>query len=372
MSAVEDIGTVTGLGQHQLNIVKGLMELSLGDKYVFVVNELVADQLHDLYPNIRTYSYGKQFKLPRLLEKYYYFLNMWFVNQFIVPKAIKHINPSIVFQPYNCMTIRTRWKYPYALMVLDLYHRFFPDYMKKIKFRLSVKRHNAMMKNADLIVTSSSENKKHFKKFYPESLSRIRVVPVPIDIDTTDCEEFQVNKPYILCVNSLRYHKNIHTLVKAFNLINDRIEHNLILIGNGEWDEVDNIRTGSDRIIFTGYISSAQRNYLYGNADLFVSPTMFEGFGMTPLEAMLFEKKVLVSDIPVMRESTLGLAEYFGDIENESVLAKRILEVLEMEYPDGRLSAIKGRILEEYNPCVIAYKIHSCLTELVEADENSN
>lgn len=372
MSAVEDIGTVTGLGQHQLNIVKGLMELSLGDKYVFVVNELVAEQLHDLYPNIKTYSYGKQFKLPRMFEKFYYFLNMWFLNQFIVPKAVRHIEPTIVFQPYNCITIRTRWKYPYALMVLDLYHRFFPDYMKKAKFRLTQKKHDAMMKNAGLIVTSSTENKNHFKEFYPEFLSKVRVVPVPIDIDTSDYEKFEVKKPYILCVNSLRYHKNIHTLVKAFNLIKDRIEHNLILIGNSEWDEVDNISTGSDRIIFTGYISSAQRNYLYENTDLFVSPTMFEGFGMTPLEAMLFERKVLVSDIPVMRESTLGLAEYFGDIENEEILAGRILEVLEMEYPEGRLSAIKGRILEEYNPRTIADKIHSCLIGLVEADEDSN
>ncbi|HPJ22041.1 MAG TPA: glycosyltransferase, partial [Clostridia bacterium] len=223
-----------------------------------------------------------------------------------------------------------------------------------------------------LIVTSSTENKNHFKEFYPEFLSKVRVVPVPIDIDTSDYEKFEVKKPFILCVNSLRYHKNIHTLVKAFNLIKDRIEHNLILIGNSEWDEVDNISAGSDRIIFTGYISSAQRNYLYSNTDLFISPTMFEGFGMTPLEAMLFERKVLVSDIPVMRESTLGLAEYFGDIENEEILAGRILEVLEMEYPDGRLSAIKDRILEEYNPRIIADKIHSCLIGLVEADEDSN
>jgi len=372
MSAVEDIGNVTGLGQHQLNIVKGLMELSLGDKYIFIVNELVSEQLHDLYPGIRTYSYGSQKKLPNIFNKYYYFLNMWFLNQFIIPRAIKQISPSVLFQPYNCMTIKTRWKHPYALMVLDLYHRFYPTYMRKSKFLMTRKSHDAMFKNADLIITSSMENLRHFGEFYPSAVTKVRVIPVPIDIDTTDCTEFEVKKPYILCVNSLRYHKNIHTLVKAFNLIKDRIEHNLILIGNSDWDEVDNISKGSDRIIFTGYISASQRNYLYSNAELFVSPTMFEGFGMTPLEAMLFERKVLVSDIPVMRESTFGQAEYFGDIENEKVLADRIIETLEKEYEDGHLGRIKSRVLAKYDPKVIAGEIHSSLTGLVEPDENSN
>lgn len=372
MSAVEDINTVTGLGQHQLNIVKGLMRLSLEDNYVFLVNDVVRDQLLEIYPRIRTYSYGKQHKLPKIFEKYYYVLNMFCLNWFYVPKAIKNIDPDVIFQPYNCITIRTRWKKPYALMVLDMYHRFFPGCMRKNKYKLTVSRHDSMMEDSDLIITSSQVNKEHIGLFYPEAVSKVKIIPVPIDIDVDDCEYFETRKPYILCVNSMRYHKNIHTLVKAFNLIKDRIEHNLVLIGTNENDEADNIKSENDRVIFTGYISSAQRNYLYREADLFVSSTMFEGFGMTPLEAMVFKRKVLVSDIPVMRESTLGCAEYFGDIENEDYLAERIMEQLEKEYTEDYLEEIRRLVERKYSPKKIAQQIHDSLTELGNDNEDSN
>ncbi len=364
MTAVEDINTVTGVGQHQLNIVKGLMELSLEDNYVFLVNDLVEKQLLGIYPGIKTYSYGKQLKLPRIIKRGYYFFNLLYLNRIIISKAIGYIDPDVVFQPFNCITIKTRWKKPSALILLDLYHRFFPEFIRKAYYIYTVKRHDAMMRNSDLIITSSNENKSHVGQFYPEALHKVEVIPVPIEIDTEAFEPVDIGKPYILCVNSLRYHKNIHTLIKAFNLIKDRVEHNLVLIGTTENDEKENIKSKSDRIIFTGYISSSQRNYLYREADLFVSPTMFEGFGMTPLEAMLFEKKVLVSDIPVMREANFGSVEYFGDIENEEILSNRLIEVLDRNYTDKQLKDVKKQVLEKYNPTRIALQIHMKLTAL--------
>jgi len=147
MISVEDLDTVTGVGQHQLNIVKGLMELSFEDHYVFIANELVVKQLRDIYPKIKTYNYGKQLKLPRLINKFYYFLNSLYLNQIILPKVIKKIKPDLLFQPFNCVTIKTKWKLPMVLMVLDMYHRFFPQCLKKKKYQFTVLRHDAKKKN---------------------------------------------------------------------------------------------------------------------------------------------------------------------------------------------------------------------------------
>ena len=368
MVSVEDINTVTGVGQHQLNIVKGLMELSYEDNYLFLVNEIVDRQLKQMYPKIKTYNYGKQLKIPQFFKKFYYVINTFYLNQCVVPKIVKKVQPDIIFQPYNCITLKTKWKIPVAVMVLDMYHRFFPQCLTKKKYNFTVKRHNAIMKNSGLIVTSSQVNKKHIIQFYPKTKDKIKVAPVPIVIDTEDISEFPIKKPYILCVNSLRYHKNIHTLIKAFNLIKDNIKHDLVLIGTPEADEADNIKNKSNRIIFTGYISHQERNYLYSEADLVVSPTMFEGFGMTPLEAMLFEKRVLVSDIEIMRESTFNAAEYFTDIENETVLAERIEQILGQELDSKKLMSNKEQVNKRYSPSVVAKMINRMFVEFSGGD----
>ncbi len=365
MVYLEDINKVTGVGQHQLNIIEGLMELSYQDCYVFLVNDIVKKQLTKKYPKINTISYGKQEKFPKFFKKFYYFLNTLFLNQVHIKRIVKKIKPDIIFQPFNAISIKTKWKQPVVIMVLDMYHRFFPQVLGKINYMITKNRHDAMMKYSDAIITSSNVNKKHIVQFYPKSYNKISVIPVPISIDTSIIKEFIVKKPYILCVNSLRYHKNIHTLIKAFNKIKSEIEHDLVLIGTSENDEANNIKNKNSRIHFTEYISEAERNYLYQEADLIVSPTMFEGFGMTPLEAMLFEKKVLVSDIEVMRESTFNSAQYFKDIENEKVLAKRIIEVLEMKEDKIELKNNKNEVIKRYNPKVVAKEIHQVFINII-------
>ncbi|MCK5811334.1 MAG: glycosyltransferase family 4 protein [Clostridiales bacterium] len=361
MVHLSDVNTATGIGYHQLNIVEGLMALSLQEHYIFIVNDIVKEQLTKKYPKIITISYGKQDKIPKIFKKYYYYLNVLFIDQIYIKKIVNKIKPDVIFQPFNSITIKTRWKIPVVIMVLDMYHRFFSEQLGKAKYYITVKRHDSMMKYSDAIITSTNVNKKHISRFYPKSSKKINVIPVPISIDTTKIKKFSVKTPYILCVNSLRYHKNIHTLIKAFDLIKEKIKHDLILIGTSENDEANNIKNKNSRIHFTGYISEAERNYLYKMADLNISPTMFEGFGMTPLEAMLFEKKVLVSDIEVMRESTFNRAQYFMDIENEDILAKKIIEVLSIKEDNSDLKDCKEEVIKRYNPRVVAKQIHQVL-----------
>jgi len=365
MTSIGNPLDVTGVGQHQFNIVKGLMNLNLEKKYVFIVNEELEAYLKERYPNINTYNYGKQNKWPKIIDKYYFFLNSLYLDQYIVKKAVKKINPDIIFHPFNNVTIKTKCKKPVVTMVLDMYHRFHKSKLSSLNYKVTVIRHNAIFKHSHTIITSSNVNKKHIKIFYPNVLDeRIKVIPVPIDINPNIKVEYKTKNPYILCVNSLRYHKNTHTLIKAFNLIKDKVKFDLILIGQYSYDEENNIKNQSERIIFTGYISLEQRNFLYENALLFISPTMFEGFGMTPLEAMVFKTKVLVSGIEVMRESTFNKAFYADDITNEHKLAKRILEVLKIQVSEKQLNLLKDEVFERYNPNAIAAKIDNILSNV--------
>ena len=365
MMHVHDAISVTGLGQHQLNILEGIVESSLEDNYIFIVNEKVDRQLKEKYPRIKTYNYGKQGKVPKIIRRFRYDINMIYLDHFWLSKIVKKTHPDIIFQPFNSITIKTNFNKPVVTTILDMYHRFFEQCHDPTYYRTTVRRHDYMFRHSHAFITSSEVNKRHIQRFYPEvGDERIHVIPVPISINVNVQKEYRLPRPFILCVNSLRYHKNIITLAKAYNLIKDKVDLDLVLVGSGDWDEANSMQYKSDRIHFTRYISAEERNYFYKNAELFVSPTLFEGFGMTPVEAMLFKKKVLVSDIEVMRESTFNSAFYFDDIRNEKKLADKLLEVLNTEVPDEELERIKDKAMALYAPKKIAAMLHAVFEKI--------
>ncbi|MBN2852660.1 MAG: glycosyltransferase family 4 protein [Clostridia bacterium] len=373
MESVSDMECVTGVGQHQLNIVQGIYDLNLTEHYIFLVNEKLEKQLKNRYPDIITYCYGKQEQFIKLSKLYYNLLNNFYLNHVIIPRIIRRIKPDLIFHPFNCVSIKTDFKLPVVTMVLDMYHRFFRQCLSLLNYRMTVIRHNSIFRNSDSIITSTQSSKNDILQFYPAYKNdRIHVIPVPVTVNTEDTTPYAIDKPYILCVNSLRYHKNIHTLIKAFNLIKDKTECDLVLLGEYNQDEEKNIRNQSDRIRFTGYLSHQERNFLYKNAEMMVSPTMYEGFGMTPVEAMLFNKKVLVSDIAVMRESTFDKAFYFDDIQNEESLAEMLITVLNTKVTDEHLENVKKEAEMRYQPERIAKMIHSVFIEILSEKNNEN
>ncbi|MFA6857377.1 MAG: glycosyltransferase family 1 protein [Treponema sp.] len=114
----------------------------------------------------------------------------------------------------------------------------------------------------------------------------------------------------ILFVGNIKKHKGLHVLLPAFrSALEKGLASQLVIVGNTE-----NFRTGDDSILhdiekmpagsvrFTGKVSEAELKQLYEKASLLVQPSLYEGFGLPPLEAMTLGTNALISDIPVFRE----------------------------------------------------------------------
>lgn len=141
------------------------------------------------------------------------------------------------------------------------------------------------------------------------------------------------DKKYILCVAHTYPHKNVHMLVEAFHLIKDKIPHDLVLVGKprrGEklLQECLHQDGPNQRIHrFAEGVTYKALKLLYKQADLFVLPSLYEGFGLPVLEAMM-------SGTPVITSANASLAEVGGDYAfyskmiNGSELAGKIIEVL--------------------------------------------
>lgn len=168
---------------------------------------------------------------------------------------------------------------------------------------------------ADAILCVSQFTRNEIVKYMKIDGSRITVtypgcgLPVQeADIEPANSE----GHPYILAVGNVKPHKNLRRLVDAFELVQNRIEHNLVIVGkrdgflNPEKLASESTGGGADRIRFTGQISDEELLGYYRRADALIFPSLYEGFGFPLVEAM-------AQGCPVACSNTASLPEIAGD-----------------------------------------------------------
>jgi glycosyltransferase involved in cell wall biosynthesis len=145
-------------------------------------------------------------------------------------------------------------------------------------------------------------------------------------------ERFNLRHPYILSVGVLQPRKNLPRLVEAYARIAREVPQHLVLVGKEGWafEALQRRVAGSgvaSRIHFTGYVADADLPPLYAAADLFVYPSLYEGFGLPPLESMACGTPVVTSNSTSLPE-VVGDAAVTVDPRDVTALATAIAEVL--------------------------------------------
>jgi glycosyltransferase involved in cell wall biosynthesis len=147
-------------------------------------------------------------------------------------------------------------------------------------------------------------------------------------------KKYNLDFPFILFVGVLQPRKNVPALIKAYASLKKRgIKHKLVIAGGKGWKYDDIFKTVKDLelqkdVIFTGSIPKDDLPILYNAADVFVFPSVYEGFGIPPLEAM-------ACGVPVITSKTTSLPEVVGDAgllidpQDISALADAIYRVLD-------------------------------------------
>lgn len=172
----------------------------------------------------------------------------------------------------------------------------------------------------DLIIAISENTKIDLKELLNVPEEKIKVVYSGLnkDIDTINSQEAQVfkdkydlNERFILYLGAIEPRKNVDGLIEAYNLLRDKhlplTDYQLVLAGARGWKNKSVYKMVADSLYkddikFLGYVSRAERNWLYSNASLFIYPSYYEGFGFPPLEAMSHGLATITSDVSSLPE----------------------------------------------------------------------
>lgn len=141
-------------------------------------------------------------------------------------------------------------------------------------------------------------------------------------------QKWGIKGPYLLYVGTIEPRKNLARLLRAFELLKEKrgIRHQLVLAGGRGWRDEGIFQTvrelrHRDDVVFTGYVSDGEKNTLYQNAEVFVFPSLYEGFGIPPLEAMAHGCPVVCANAASLPEVAGGAAELVDPLEVEGIAA---------------------------------------------------
>jgi glycosyltransferase involved in cell wall biosynthesis len=153
-----------------------------------------------------------------------------------------------------------------------------------------------------------------------EPAAPVLVTPIPVDeiwLQRADPELSPVRGRYLLYVGNTKRHKNLPLVLEAFAGLKDTVPHKLVIAGGGASlrtldDRVRRLAEDDpDRVVVTGQLDFAALRSLVASAELLIMPSLYEGAGLPPLEAMASRTAVLSSSIPALRETCGDGAEYF-------------------------------------------------------------
>ncbi len=219
--------------------------------------------------------------------------------------------------------------------------------LKRIGYHMIMK--HAVKKSA-VIISPSEATEKEILNAYSVDREKIVVIPEGIDPNFSGNRlkpNQKIPKRYILYVGNAYPHKNLDRLIESYSNIQERIDEDLVLVGKSDYfyKKLHNKTRSNKRIFILHNISDSELSYLYEKASFLVAPSLMEGFGLTPLEAMGHDCLPVVSSIDAFNQVCENAAIYFNpeDIQDISSALYRAASLEEKEKSELK-KLFKGRI----------------------------
>lgn len=324
LTALND--NLSGIERYATQISLKMIETHPEDEYVLVFKE----KCPVFFSELVTGTKNLIVVLPKANKLYF--------NQILLPAALNKIKADwYLFLAFPAPLLFHKRRM--AVAIHDVTAWDFPETMKtlsRIYFKVS---YLSCVRKSSAIITVSEFSKKRIHECLKASYEKIWLV-----YNGVDSKHFTVNpnkfdevrkryclpEKYILSLSTLEPRKNLRLLVNAYDSLvcEGKTSTPLVLAGRKGW-KMDNLLSEvsektREKIIITGFIEDSDLPELYSMALFFVFPSLYEGFGIPPLEAMMCKTPVLSSFSSSMPE-ILGKAAVFFENNNLEDLKKKII-----------------------------------------------
>ncbi len=299
-----------GIGTYVRNLLRQLSRQDTANQYVVFCQPADCDTIEALGPRFRgvietagPYSIREQFALPMALRREG--AELFHAPHYVLPPLVP------------CRAVVT---------IHDCIHLRFPQYLpSKLGYAYARGQMWTATHQAARVITVSEASKRDILRYFRVPESRIEVIynaiddrfreEPPADQVARVRERYRLTDPFVLYTGNIKPHKNLERLIEAFHLMrhdNPELSHVQLLIIGDEISKYATLRRAVHRhklhkhVRFFGFVPDHTLAALYRLADVFVFPSLYEGFGLPPLEAM-------ASGTPVITSNVSSLPEVVGD-----------------------------------------------------------
>lgn len=236
----------------------------------------------------------------------------------LLPKVNLTIFPNFATWPTNKSSMT-------ATVIHDLTYLYFPEVVEEKNLAHLRRVVPRSIKEADFIITVSDSVKSELVKEFGLDPDRCIVTPIPPRAEFYKKSNREVHQKYgiptekyIYFIGNLEPRKNLKVLLEAYLQlpVEIRKEYSLILAGSRGWkntslqNDLKKAEEAGENVRHIGFVDQTDSPTLYQKANVFVMPSIYEGFGMPILEALASHCPVIASDIPVLREVGGDVAVY--------------------------------------------------------------
>ena len=355
-----------GIGTYIRQIALQL-HASPGDlDYVLLCRPADADELAALLPRFDRvttaalpYSIGEQFRIPwRLLRT----------------------GADLLHEPHYVLPPLTRCRS--VVTIHDCIHLMFPQYLpNSLAYYYARGAMFAATHQADRVLTVSEASKRDILRYYDIPPEKVQVIYnamderflTPPDEATTDRvrQRYQLNHPFVLYVGNIKPHKNIERLVAAFSQARPLgpVGLKLVIVGDDlsnypKLRQVVHRHQLDKHVRFLGYQPQETLASFYRLAGAFVFPSLYEGFGLPPLEAMACGTPVVTSNVSSLPE-VAGDAALLVDPTDTDAIAHGIVQALTDSTVSARLREAGPRRAREFSWARSARQIAAVYREVL-------
>jgi glycosyltransferase involved in cell wall biosynthesis len=320
-----------GISQYILQLIDGLARCGAEDEFVVLQSFRSKEPILDR-PN---------FSMRRIFTPSHHRM-----EQIVLPAELSVLGLDVLHSPDFIPPFRRRCRS--VITIHDLVFMMYPHFLTKDAARYYGQIDQAV-KRTDAIIAVSQATKMDVMRLLGVPEGKITVIyeaasPIFRPMRSPELVQrvrgrFGIRGDYILFVSTIEPRKNVSALLKAFRQVLDnyRPDVKLVLAGEKGWlydDVLAQVRDLKllDDVLFLGRVSTEELLWLYNGAQVLVAPSIYEGFGLTPLEAMACGTPVVVSNVSSFPEivSDAGLQVDPNNIDELAVAIWRTLSDAEL------------------------------------------